>query len=224
MGKYTQTIGNYQYDGELDDLAIYNRALTSTEVFRLYDSGRSLHDTAFLNRLSGTSDVVRDLDVSETGIYSVATADGATQFDQYGNRTHTFSIDNSSDLNTSVLTNNINNIEYLDGKTVLGYNVTGGIETITRLTDLTGLETYLDWTANDTAHPDTLIIDDGAHTVSTWSNDPSVDYLWSAPNSNGTTYDYKVVAIDTDAETSSAVTASETITLPINTYEIACNT
>lgn len=68
---------------------------------------------------------------------TVATGDGATEFDRYGNVIHTFSIDNASSLNTSILTNNINSVTYLDGETVFGYNITGGIEDIKRGTDLT---------------------------------------------------------------------------------------
>ena len=155
---------------------------------------------------------------------TVATADGATEFDQFGNVKHSFSIDASSAQNTSILTNNINSVAYLDGQTVFGYNITGGIEIIQRLTDLTGLSTYFDWLATDEANPDTNVIDDGTHTTATWSNDETVDYTWNEPNSNGTTYDYQVTAIDTDAEISTEATATGTMTLPITTYETVCNT
>lgn len=155
---------------------------------------------------------------------TVGTADGATELDQFGNIEHSFSVDNSSALNSSILTNNINSVTYLNGLTVFGYNITGGIETIQRLTDLTGLDTYFDWMATDENNPDANTLDDGNHAVSTWTNNETVDYSWNEPNSNGTTYDYSVVAINTDAENSSDTTASETITTAITTYETVCNT
>lgn len=46
-------------NGQVDDIAIYNRALTIDEISKLYDSGRSLHDTGFKQRLTGTSSSVR---------------------------------------------------------------------------------------------------------------------------------------------------------------------
>ncbi len=153
----------------------------------MYASQRSLHDTAFRHRLSGSSDIIRDIathTVRPQGVdFTVATGDGATQFNRYGNAAHNYSTDGNSSRNTSILTNNINNVEYLNGKTVLGYNITGGIETITRLNDLPqGI--YTDNSASDRASPEALIIDDGAHAISQWSNDNTVDYLWSVPGSN----------------------------------------
>lgn len=191
----------------------------------MYNSGRSLHDTGFKHRLTGTSDSVRGLAVSDANQkMTVATADGATEFDKYGNVIHTFSIDDGSDLNTSILTNNINSVTYLNGETVFGYNITGGIEMIKRLTDLTGLLTYFDTSASDSANPDANTVDDGTHAVSTWSNDASVDYSWSAPNSNGTTYDYTVQTTDLDSNTSATGSNTSTLTTSITSYEVACNT